>query len=186
MTGAMQVDRSPQHSAPECAFFPSLAAYVVLLSTIQVAVLASSLVSLRLTRLVAVGVLFVSLLAAWLVYRGLKDGAAIAPPWSGVWDHRWGPRAAAVFIALYLFLLASAALVTDVPWHGNSYHLPSIQQWFQHGRVVWIEGPERAILRKINGFPKAVEVVSLFLCTLLHPALSHTATSSTCRSASSG
>jgi hypothetical protein len=45
MTGAMQVDRGQQHSAHECSFFPSLAAYVVLLSAIQVAVLASSLVS---------------------------------------------------------------------------------------------------------------------------------------------
>ena len=168
----MPVDRGEQRRARACAFYPWLAAGVVFLSAIQVAVLTSSLVSLRLTRLVALGILFVALLAAWLVWRGLKDDGAIAPPWAGISEQRWGWWIAGFFAALYLFLFACAATVPDVSWDGNSYHLPTIQQWFQTGLVVWVEGPEWPLSR-INGYPKAAEVVSLFLCTLFHPALSH-------------
>ena len=174
MSGAMPVDRGEQHRARACTFFPWLAAGVVFLSAIQVAVLTSSLVSLRLTRVVALGVLFVALLAAWLVWAGLKDDGPIPPPWAGVSEQRWGRLIAGLFAALYLLLFACAATVPDVSWDGNSYHLPTIQQWFQTGGVAWVEGPEPSMLRFINGHPKAGEVLSLFLCTLLHPALSHT------------
>jgi hypothetical protein len=174
MSGAMPVDRGEQRLARAYAIFPSLAAAVVFLSAIQVAVLAASLVSLRLTRLVALGVLFVAVLAAWLVWRGLNDDGAIAPPWAGLSAQRRGRSIAGLFAALYVLLFACAAAVPDVSWDGNSYHLPTIQQWFQTGRVAWVEGPEPSILRYINGYPKAAEVVSLFLCTLVHPALSHT------------
>jgi hypothetical protein len=176
MSGAMPVDRAEQRRARACPFFPWLAAGVVFLSAIQVAVLTSSLVSLRLTRLVALGVLFVALVAAWMVWRRLTDDGAIAPPWAGISEQRWGWWIAGSFAALYLFLFACAVTVPDVSWDANAYHLPTIQQWFQTGRVVWVEGPEHelSILRYMNGYPKAVEVVSLFLCTLFHPALSHT------------
>jgi hypothetical protein len=174
MSGAMPVGGGEQRRARACPFFPWLAAGVVLLSAIQVAVLTASLVSLRLTRPVALGSLFVALLAAWLVWRGLKDDAAIAPPWAGISELRWGRLIAGLFAALYLLLFACAATVPDVSWDGNSYHLPTIQQWFQTGRVAWVEGPEVGILHMINNYPKAAEVVSLFLCTLFHPALSHT------------
>jgi hypothetical protein len=174
MSGAMPADRCEPRRARGCTFFPWLAAGVVLLSAIQVAVLASSLVSLRLTRVVALGILFVALLAAWFVWTGLRDDGPIPPPWAGVSEHRWGRLIAGLFAALYLFLFACAATVPDVSWDGNTYHLPTIQQWFQSGRVEWVEGPEASVLRLINNYPKAAEVVSLFLCTLLHPALSHT------------
>jgi hypothetical protein len=174
MSGAMPGDRGEQRRARACAFFPWLAAGVVFLSAIQVAVLAASLVSLRLTRLVALGVLFVALLAAWLVWPRLTDDGAVPPPWAAVSEQRWGRLIAGLFAALYLLLFACAATVTDVSWDGNSYHLPTIQQWFQTGRVVWVEGPETGILHMINNYPKGAEVVSLFLCTLVHPALSHT------------
>src|SRR6185369_2549598 len=119
--------------------------------------------------------LFVALLAAWFVWAGLKDDGPIQPPWAGVSERRWGRLIAGLFAALYLFLFACAATVTDVSWDGNSYHLPTIQQWFQTGRVAWVEGPESptSVLRLINNYPKAAEVVALFLCTLFHPALSH-------------
>src|SRR5215813_1113978 len=174
MSGAMPIDRGEPHHARACAFFPWLAAGVVFLSAIQVAVLTASLVSLRLTRLVALGVLVVALLAVWFVWSGLKDDGAIAPPWAGVSEQRWGWLIAGLFAALYLLLFACAATVPDVSWDANTYHLPTIQQWFQTGRVAWIEGPDASILRLINGYPKGAEVVSLFLCTLIHPALAHT------------
>jgi hypothetical protein len=173
MSGAMPDDRGQPRRARARAFFPWLAAGVVFLSAIQVAVLLASLVSLRLTRLVALGILLVALLAAWFVWVGLKDDGPIPPLWAGVWERRWGRSIAGLFAALYLLLFACAALVPDVSWDGNTYHLPTIQQWFQSGRVAWVEGPE-ASMRLINGNPKAAEVLSLFLCTLFHPALSHT------------
>jgi len=89
MSGAMPVDRGEQHLARADDFIPWLAAGVVFLSAIQVAVLTASLVSLRLTRLVALGVLVVALLAVWFVWSGLKDDGAIAPPWAGVSEQRW-------------------------------------------------------------------------------------------------
>jgi hypothetical protein len=147
---------------------------VVLLSTIQVAVLGASLASLRLSRPVAVGILVVSSVAAWLVWRGLKAGEATGPPWAGVSDYRWGWPLAGAFVALYLFLFACAAMVTDLSWDGNSYHLPTIQQFFQQGWVAWVEGPDSSSLSNMNGYPKSAEVLSFFLCTLVHPALSHT------------
>lgn len=174
MTGVMRASGSEGHGACECPFFPSLSTYVVLLSTIQVAVLGSSLASLRLTRPVAVGILVVSLLAAWLVWRGLGAGEAIAPPWEAASDYRWGWPMAGAFAVLYLFLFACAVMVPDLSWDGNSYHLPVIQQWFQQGQVTWIEGPDSSSLRNMNGYPKTTEVLSLFLCTLIHPALSNT------------
>lgn len=169
----MPVDRSEQHRARTCAFFPWLAAGVVFLSAIQVAVLASSVVSLRLTRPVALSILLVALLAARFVWAALKDDGPIPTPWAGVSEQRWGRLIAGLFAALYLFLFACAVTVPDVSWDGNSYHLPTIQQWFQSGRVAWVAGPEPSILLFINGYPKAAEVTSLFLCTLFHPALSH-------------
>jgi hypothetical protein len=171
---AMPVDRIEQRHARACNFFPWLAAGVVFLSAVQVAVLTSSLVSLRLTRLVALGVLVVALLTTWLVWRGLKADGQTAPPWAGISEQRWGRSMAGLFAALYVFLFACAATVPDLSWDGNSYHLPTIQQWFQTGRVAWVEGPEPSILQFINGYPKAAEVMALFLCTLIHPALSHT------------
>src|SRR5262249_7796583 len=96
------------------------------------------------------------------------------PPWVGASEHRWGRLIAGSFVALYLLLFACAATVPDVSWDGNLYHLPTVQQWFQAGRVTWVEGPEPSSLRFINGHPKAAEVLSLFLCTLFHPALSTT------------
>jgi hypothetical protein len=147
---------------------------VVLLSVIQVAVLGSSLASLRLSRPVAVGILVVSLVAARLVWRGLKAGEAIAAPWAGISDYRWGWPLAGAFVAMYLFLFACAAMVTDLSWDGNSYHLPTIQQFFQQGRVAWVEGPDSSTLGNINGYPKSAEVLSFFLCTLIHPALANT------------
>src|SRR5262245_31298409 len=104
MSGAMSVDRAEQRRARACAFFPWLAAGVIFLAAIQVAVLTSSLVSLRLTRLVALGVLFVALLAAWFVWSRLKDDGPIVPPWAGVSQQRWGRLIAGLFAALYLLL----------------------------------------------------------------------------------
>jgi hypothetical protein len=167
-------DGSARYGACECPFFLWLSAYIVLLSTIQLAVLGSSLASLRLSRPVAVGILVVSLLAAWLVWRGLKAGQAIEPPWEGISDCRWGWPLAGAFVAFYSFLFACAAMVADVSWDGNSYHLPAIQQFLQHGRVAWTEGPDLSSLRGMNGFPKTAEVLSFFLCTLIHPALAKT------------
>lgn len=173
MSGAMSGDRE-QRRAPVGAVFPWLAAGVVLLSAIQLGVLTSSLVSLRLTRVVALGILCVALLAAWRVWIGLKDDGPIAPPWAGVSEQRWGRSIARGFATLYLLLFACAVAVPDLSWDANSYHLPTVQQWFQTGLVEWVEGPEPSILQFMNGYPKAAEVLSLFLCTLVHPALSHT------------
>src|SRR5215472_1219400 len=187
MSAAMPLERGERRFPRACPFFPWLAGGVVFLSAIQVAVLTSSLLSLRLTRLVALGVLFVALLATWLVWQELKADGALAPPWAGVSEYRWGWWIAGFFAALYLFLFACAATVPDVSWDANTYHLPTIQQWFQAGRVTWVEGPELrgdtgaapqhgllSVLPRIKGYPKAAEVVSLFLCTLFHPALAHT------------
>jgi hypothetical protein len=168
MTGAMQAG-SAEHGLRDGPFFAWLAAYVVLLSTIQIAVLGSSLASLRLSRPVAGTILAVSLLAAWLVWRELRIGDAA--PWSGISAYRWGWLVAGAFAALYLFLVACAAMVPDVSWDGNSYHLPIIQQWYQHGQVVWVEGPDSSVMR-MNGFPMAAELLSFFFCALIHPALS--------------
>ena len=60
--------------------FPWLSAYLVWLSTIELAVLGSSLASLRLTRPVAMGILVVSLLVAWLAWRGLTGEAPPTVP----------------------------------------------------------------------------------------------------------
>jgi hypothetical protein len=169
MSGAMQAG-SEEHGFCADPFFPWLSAYAVLLSTIQIAVLGSSLVSLRLSRPLAGIILIVSLLAAWLVWRGLRSGDAA--PWSGISDHRWKWLLAGAFVALYLFLVACAAMAPDLSWDGNSYHLPIIQQWYQHGQVVWVEGPDSSVLRNMNGYPKAAELLSFFLCALIHPALS--------------
>lgn len=163
-----------QNAARDCPFFAWLSAYLVLLSVIQLGVLGLSLASLRLSRPLAVGVLVVSLAAAWLVLRGLEAGRAIAPSWIGVSDYGWGWLLAGAFVALYLFLFVCAATVPDLSWDGNSYHIPTIQQWFQHGRVVWVEGAHAASLPSINGYPKSAELLSLFLCTLIHPALANT------------
>jgi hypothetical protein len=154
----------------EDPFFPWLSAHVVLLSTIQVGVVGAALASLRLSRPLAASLLAVSALVAGLVWRGLREGKA--PPWAGISEHRWGWRLAGAFAALYLLLLACAVIAPDISWDGNSYHLPAIQQWYQHGQVIWVEGPESTNLGNINGHPKAAEVVSFFLSCLIHPALS--------------
>lgn len=159
------------HPARASPFVPALAAYVVLLSLIQVSVLASSVASLRLSRPFAAGIFVTALLAAWLVRRRLTSNGEVESPLAGISAHGWGWRLVGVFASLYVFLVVCALIVTDVSWDGNSYHLPVIQSWFQSGRVIWIEGPDVSILRNMNGYPKAAEVLSFFLCTLVHPAL---------------
>jgi len=173
MSGAPRVARGEARHTGACVFFPWLASGLVFLSAIQVSILTWSLVSPRLTRLVALGILLIALLAAWLAGSALKQGGEIDPPWTGVAEQRWGRSIAGLFAALYLLLFVCAVTAPDLSWDGNAYHLPTVQQWFQAGRVEWVEGPEPSVLRFINGYPKAAEVMSLFLCTLIHPALAH-------------
>jgi hypothetical protein len=170
----MRAGGNEAHVTRECPFFLLLSAYLVLLSVIQCAVLVLSLAALRLSRPAAMGILAASLPAAWLFWRGLKGGAAVAPPRARRSDYHWRWVLAAIFVALYVFLFACATMVGDPSWDGNTYHLPAIQQWFQRGQVAWIQVPEETGLRNMNGYPKAAEVVSFFLCTLIHPALSNT------------
>ena len=116
----MGVDRGEKGSGRACPFFPWLAAGVVFLAAIQVAVLTSSLVSLRLTRLVALGILVVALLAAWLVWRGLNDDGAIEPPWKGVTEQRRGRLIAGFFAALYLLLFAFSIWGAAMVWSATA------------------------------------------------------------------
>jgi hypothetical protein len=174
MTRVMRANRNAVDGVGECPFLPWLSACVTFLSAVQLAVLGSSLASLRLTRPVAAGILVVSLLAAWLVWYELKAGVRIAPPWAMFSNHRWGWAIAGAYVALYVFLVGCAAIAADQSWDGNTYHLPVIQEWFQQGRITWLEGPDQSSLPFMNGYPKAAEVVSLFLCILVHPALSNT------------
>ncbi len=171
MSSALELARGEGRHARACVFFPWLAWGVVFLSAIQVSILTMSLLSLRLTRLAALGILLVSLLAAWVVASALQDGEETASPWKGIAEQSWGRAIAGLAAALYLLLFVCAVTAPDLSWDGNTYHLPTIQQWFQAGRIVWVEGPEPSVLRFINGYPKAAEVMSLFLCALLHPAL---------------
>lgn len=173
MSGGSSVARGDGYHARACVFFPWLAAGVIFLSAIQVSILGSSLVSLRLTRPLALVILLVASIAAWLVASALKDNGEIEPSLAGVAAQRWGRMITGLVAALYLLLFVCAVTAPDLSWDGNAYHLPTIQQWYQAGRVVWVEGPEPSILRFINGYPKAAEVTSLFLCILLHPALAH-------------
>jgi len=193
MTRVASVEASTERSARADPFFAWVAAGTVLLSTIQVAVLAASLSSLRLSRAVAAAILIAALLAARLVWRGLAAGEArqrsrdregavgIAlergqplPHGRGSAVLPWGRPLASAFLAFYAFLFVAAAVVPDVSWDGNSYHLPVVQQWFQRGQVVWVEGPDTTTLRHMNGYPKTAEVLSFFLATLVHPALANT------------
>jgi hypothetical protein len=171
MSGAMPLDRGEHRVARACAFFPWLATGVVFLSAIQVAVLTASLLSLRLTRLVALGVLFVALLAAGAAF--LLVPINLGQSLTAYVDSAFGSAVIGWLAATVICYRArSATTVPDVSWTGTrtTSHHPAM---VPNRSVAWVEGPEPSILRFINGYPKAAEVLSLFLCTLFHPALSH-------------
>ncbi|MDD8014250.1 MAG: hypothetical protein PHX45_01045 [Acidobacteriota bacterium] len=143
-------------------FLRWLSSYVIFLYALQVSALGLSLLQIRITAWTARGIVGVSVAAALMFfYAGSKESGPF-PPGD---DSRRRRIPFLIFLgvaaAVYLVLWAAAAVMPDVSWDGNAYHIPSLSMWDARGYVHWIDTGYLEPI--INGYPKGAELTAYII-----------------------
>ena len=160
--------------------FQLICGYVVFLASIQFLTLGLSVLQVRISQAMAIGILVVALLAGRAQSRLMKPPPLEPRPWNEARTPGRKTTAILVLIALgfYALFWLRAYLKPDMTWDGNAYHIPPINFWAikgyvhwvepdlglsNHGLERWIDGLRGQIPRFWNGFPFGVEVCAFIL-----------------------
>lgn len=148
-------------------YFHALAAYTVLLSTIQILTIGCSLAKMTISTGLAIVILLLSLAAASLWWHKQKPSHVrqaedCTQPLSTSL-----PILLTLFAAItFLLLCVVAYLRPDRSFDANVFHIPPIHLWARKGYIHWIN-PAYQCSKYMNGYPKGVESVGFILCKVL-------------------
>lgn len=135
-----------------------LSSYVVFLYALQVSALGLSLSQIRISAWMARGIVGVSVAAALLFFYSGSKKSRPFPPGDDSRRRRFPFLIVLGAAAVYLVLWAAAAVMPDVSWDGNAYHIPSLAMWDARGYVHWIDTGYLEPI--INGYPKGAELTA--------------------------
>jgi len=145
-------------------FFRLLAALIVFFACAQISAIALSLAKIAITRYTAIGLLAISILAAFIFTRNLITDlpdihfSLPTPARYTIWI------AVGLAISFFALLFTVAYICPDMTCDGNTYHIPAISAWSQKGYIHWIDD-QLPCAKFANGYPKATEVISFLITT---------------------
>ena len=138
--------------------FGLLGAMVIFHASVRLLTIGLSLLGLRHSPIVAMGILAVSVVAAFGFWGSGPWRKTIAAKTNS--SNRAAPGLVAIVgWTIFLALFGAAYWQHDLSYDGNIYHLPTIHFWTQEGRIHWIDDHfQQAHL--LNGYPKGVELLA--------------------------
>ncbi|OHB56179.1 MAG: hypothetical protein A2Y07_00980 [Planctomycetes bacterium GWF2_50_10] len=145
-------------------FFRLLAGLIVFFACAQISAIALSLAKIAITQYTAIGLLAISILAAFIFTRDLITDlpethlALPVPARYTIWI------TAGLAILFFGTLFTAAYICPDMTCDGNTYHIPAISAWSQTGYIHWIDD-QLPCAKFTNGYPKAAEVISFLITT---------------------